>query len=293
MRRDYMNYKIDLHTHTNFSDGACSPRELINEAIKRNVKAIAITDHDSIDGIDEVAKLAKESKIDFLGGIEISCRYKNKRVIHIIGLGIDLNNEEFLCGYKKMKLAREIGVKVVLSKIRKQGININIEELKEKSLGKYLDRYDIYKYFIENEICHTPQEIWDKYLDPIPYGDNELIEVEEAIRMISNASGLSFLAHFNKSIGFAGFSNEEIEEEIRYLISIGLNGVERYYPSFKEVDYVFLDYLVNKYNLMISGGTDYHGENRPGIKLGSGENNNLYIPYDIYIEILCKLKDVY
>ena len=194
-----MNYKIDLHTHTNISDGACTPKELIEVAVKENVKVIALTDHDNIGGVEEASIFAKDNNIDFLNGIEISSLYKDGRILHILGIGIDLSNKEFLCAYTEMKEAREEGVKHILVEIKKQGIDIKVEELKEKALGKYLDRYDIYRYFIENKICNTAQEIWDKYLDPIPYGDKELIKVEDAIRIIKKAGGLSFLAHYNKS----------------------------------------------------------------------------------------------
>lgn len=280
-----MNKIIDLHTHTNFSDGACTPKELIDEAIKEKVKAIALTDHDAIEGLEQTAILAKTNNINFLPGIEISSLYKNDRIIHILGLGININNEEFLFHYNEIKQAREHGVEHILLKIKQQGISIDIEELRKKALGKYLDRYDVYRYFVENKFCNTSQEIWDKYLDPIPYGEKELIKVEDAIKIIKASGGLSFLAHYNKSIGFAGLTNNEIEKEVNYLINLGLDGVERYYPSFNKEDCKFLDYLIKKYDLIISGGTDYHGNNRPEIKLGSGKNYNLLIPYDVYIKI--------
>lgn len=285
-----MNYRIDLHTHTIFSDGGCTPEELINVAVRNNVKAIALTDHDNIEGIDEAAILAKANNVDFLSGIEISCLYNDGRIVHILGIGINSNNKEFLDTYNKMKQARQQQVKLILSKIKQQGIDIDIEELREKALGPYLGRHDIFRYFIRNKLCNTPQEVWDKYLDLIPYGENELIKVEDAIRIIKSAGGLSFLAHYNKPIGFGGLSNEGIEEEIKYLIDLGLDGVERYYPSFNEADYKFLDYLIEKYDLMVSGGTDYHGKNRPEIELGSGKDGNLFVPYDVYTKILSKLK---
>lgn len=282
-----MEYKIDLHTHTNISDGACTSKELIETAVKENIKAIALTDHDNIGGVEEAYIFAEQNNIDFLKGIEISSLYKEGRILHILGLGIDLSNKEFLNAYNEMKKARNEGVKHILVEIKKMGINIEIEELRKNALGQYLDRYDIYRYFIKNKICNTAQEIWDKYLDPIPYGDKELIKAEDAIMIIKKSGGVSFLAHYNKSIGFGGLSNETIEEEIKYLISVGLDGIERYYPSFEEPDYEFLDYLINKYDLMISGGTDYHGKNRTEIKLGTGKNNNLFIPYNLYKKIIC------
>ena len=277
-----MDYKIDLHVHSNISDGSYTPKELVKFAVKENIKAIALTDHDSIEGINEASKIAKMNNIDFLNGIEISSLYKEGRILHILGIGINIETEEFVHAYTNMKKAREDGVKHILEKIEEQGIYIDVNTVREKALGKYLDRYDIYRYFIENNICNSAQEIWDKYLDPIPYGEGELIKTEDALNIIKKSGGLSFLAHYNKEIGLKGFT----KEEIKYLISVGLDGVERYYPSFEEKDYKFLDYLIKKYNLKISGGTDFHGKNRPEINIGSGYNNNLFIPYSVYENII-------
>lgn len=281
-----MNYKIDLHTHTNISDGSCTPKELIFDAIEENIKAIALTDHDNIAGIYEASKFANLNNIDFLNGIEISSLYKNRRIIHILGLGIDINNDYFLTYFYKMKKARHFRINHILNEISKKGIHISIDELKENCLSEYLDRYDIYKYFLKNNICSSPQEIWDKYLDPIPYYEDELININDAINIIKEAGGLSFLAHYNKSIGFKGLTNEQIENEVKYLKNLGLNGIEKYYPSFTETDYKFIDYLINKYDFIYSGGTDYHGSNRPNIKIGSGKNNSLFIPYSVYENII-------
>lgn len=285
-----MNYKIDLHTHTNVSDGASTPKELIEDAIKENVKAIALTDHDNIAGIDEASKYAEENNIKFINGIEISSLYKDGRILHILGIGIDFTNDFFLTAFYNMKKSREKSIKNILEEINKKGISISIEELKKNSLSEYLDRYDIYRYFIKNNICSSAQEIWDKYLDPIPYEENELIKVEDSINIIKKSGGLSFLAHYNKSIGFAGLNNEEIENEFKYLINLGLDGIEKYYPSFVEEDYKFINYLINKYNLIYSGGTDYHGKNRPDIKIGSGKNDNLSIPSCVYENIIQAIK---
>ena len=145
---------------------------------------------------------------------------------------------------------------------------------------EYLSRYDIYRYILENNICTEPQKVWDIYLDPIPYGNDELITVDEAIKMIHEAGGKSYLAHFNKRIGLEGFSFEEIEDNIKYLVSLGLDGVEWYYPSYTDDDRRLLDYLVWKYQLYSSGGTDYHGANRGNIEIGFGEGD-LKIPYSL------------
>ena len=208
--------------------------------------------------------------------------------MHILGLGIDTRNKRFLEVYTKMKKAREEGVKGILKVLEKKGIFIDIGVLKKNSLHKYLDRYDIHRYFISNGISNDSQYIWDQYLDPIAYERDELLKAEDAIEIIRVSGGLSFLAHYNKRIGFKGFNKFQIEENIKKLISLRLNGIERYYPSYSKTDIEYLDYLINKYHLIPSGGTDFHGANRPEVSLGTGENG-FYIPFSVYENIIEKL----
>lgn len=280
---------IDLHTHSIMSDGSCKPMEVIRLANENNIKAIALTDHDSIEGNDEAENEAKKLNIDFLPGIEISAKYDNKRMLHILGFGIDKNNKKFLNAYNNIKKAREESVSKILKILKGKGIDISIDVLKERGIKKHLDRYDIYNYFLTEKICSKPQEIWDKYLDPIPYGPDEIMDVPKAIEIIKEANGLSFLAHYNKSIGFNGYSNNEIEEKIVELINLGLDGIEEYYPDYSEENRAYAKHLIQKYNLISSGGTDFHGKNRTDIKLGKGYDN-LNIPYEIYKKIKEKLK---
>lgn len=271
------NFKIKIFT----SDGSYSPTDVIKAAKKNKLKAISLTVHDSIAGLKEAKIAAEDSNIELINGIEISALYKDGRLLHILGLGIDIHNEYFLNSYNKMKKAREKSVPKILKHIENNhGLSIDINYLHKVKYDEYLSRYDIYRYILENNICTEPQKVWDIYLDPIPYGNDELITVDEAIKMIHEAGGKSYLAHFNKRIGLEGFSFEEIEDNIKYLVSLELDGVERYYPSYTDDDRRLLDYLVWKYQLYSSGGTDYHGANRGNIKIGFGEGN-LKIPYSL------------
>lgn len=283
-----MDFKIDLHVHSFMSDGTMSPKEVIEHAAKENVRAIALTDHNSIDGLQDAEKYALEYNIDFLHGIEMSTTYKDGRKIHILGLGIDVNNHSFQQMYKRIKSAREESLENILSLLKKQGIHIDIEELYRYSLNQSLDRYDIHKYFMRNKICSDAQEVWDRYLNPIPYNENEKLYTEDAIDVISKCGGISFLAHYDKKIGLGGFSKDDMEINLKYLIDMGLNGIERYYPTYTAESIEFVDYLINKYNLIISGGSDFHGKNRPESILGIGHNNSP-IPYSVYNNIIEKL----
>jgi predicted metal-dependent phosphoesterase TrpH len=281
---------IDLHTHSYISDGASTPKEVIKSAYKNNVSVIALTDHDSFAGIKEASDAAKEYGITLINGIELSALYEDGRILHILGIGIDIENQDFLKSYYKMKKAREAGIPNILKHISiHQGLDIDLNILKGHALDEYLARYDIHRYIIQNKICTDGQVVWNRYLDPIPYAKDELLAVEEVLDIIKKAGGVSFLAHYNKEIGLGGFNKIEMEKHIKYLISCGLNGVERYYPSFKEEDYEFLDYLIEKYYLLASGGTDFHGANRTGIDVGIGAGN-MAIPYDLYENIITKIE---
>lgn len=280
---------IDLHVHSNISDGTLTPKEIVNLAIKDNISAVALTDHDSVEGVKALSIEATKNNFKFLTGIEISCEYGKGRILHLLGLGIDIDNVKFIKPYEEMKEARELGVNVVLKFIKNKGIDLTLDDLKELATNKYIDRYTIHRYFIKNNICNNAQEVWDKYLDPVPYEKGELIKVEDAIRIIKESGGVSILAHYNKKIGLYGYTESEKEEYIKYLVGKGLDGVERYYPSFTNNDYKFLDYIINKYSLVYSGGSDFHGENREDIKLGIG-NGDLSIEYKVYENIIEKIR---
>jgi len=187
-----------------------------------------------------------------------------------------------------MKKAREESIKHILKTIEAKGVSIDINVLKKNSLNHYLDRNDIHRYFIQYGISNNVQYIWDEYLDPIAYGEDELLKVKDAIEMIRVSGGMSFLAHYNKRIGLQGFNESQIEHHIKNLISMGLNGIERYYPTFSKTDTVYLDYLIDKYNLTPSGWTDFHGANRPEVDLGSAKDG-FFIPFSVYENIIEKL----
>lgn len=280
---------IDFHVHSYVSDGTNSPREIINMAYDKKIKAIALTDHDSIEGINEAQGEADRLNIDFLQGIEISTSYGYGRLLHILGIGIDTKNDYFLKAYKKMKISRENGMERVLYILKQKGITIDIKELRKYAVGEYLDRQAIPKYFVDKKLCDGVPKVWQNYLDPIPYGDGELLDLEETFNIIKNSGGLSFLAHFNKKIGLEGFNSFEKEQKIKHLVDLGLDGIERYYPSYSNKEIQYVDYLIGKYNLIPSGGTDFHGKNRPEVTLG-GVENGFFVPDSIYENISMSLK---
>ena len=136
-----MENLIDLHTHSYISDGSCSPTDVIKAAKKNKLKAISLTDHDSIAGLKEAKIAAEDSNIELINGIEISALYKDGRLLHILGLGIDIHNEYFLNSYNKMKKAREKSVPKILKHIENNhGLSIDINYLHKVKYDEYLSR---------------------------------------------------------------------------------------------------------------------------------------------------------
>ena len=272
---------IDLHVHSYVSDGTSSPKEIIKMAYEKKLKAVALTDHDSIEGILDAQSEALKLNVNFIKGIEISTAYKSGRLLHILGLGIDTSNTNFLKIYDRMKMAREEGIGDILEILIKQGVSIDIKDLRKYAVGKYLDRQAIPKYFVKNKICSTVPEVWHRYLDLIPYAKGELLEAEETFEIIKGAGGISVLAHFHKNIGMQGYTNGETENNIKQLVDLGLQGIEKYYPTYSKSDRDYVDYIIDKYKLIPSGGTDFHGSNRPEVTLGEGDNG-FFVPDNIY-----------
>lgn len=279
---------IDLHVHSYISDGSDSPKAIVKAAYEKNIHAMTLSDHDNIGGISEAEAEARKYGIAFLPGIEFSVSYGEGRLLHILGLGIDVQNETFNKIYNQLQIKREEGLGAAIEYLKKQGISIEAEEIRKHAAGKYMDRHATARCLVQKGICRNIPEAFQKYLDGIPCQKGEVLEVDEALRAIKESGGLSFLAHYTKKIGLEGYTDFEKEEHIKYLISLGLDGIERYYPTFSEDENNYADYLLSKYDLIPCGGTDFHGSNRPEVQLG-GEQDGFFVSDSVYENIRTRL----
>ena len=276
-------FRIDLHTHTTFSDGTMTPKELIDYAVKKNVQAIAVTDHDNFDGVPEAVLYGEKYNIEVLKGIEMSTDIENKE-IHIVGLFIDTENKEFNLQLINLKEKRKKRNELAIEKLKSLGIDITYEELEKTSSNKIITRAHFAKVLKQKGYINSVKECFDKYMGEgkPAFVKREVISPEETISLINNAGGIAILAHpmlYN-------FTDEKLNEILIYLKSIHLKGVECIYSTHTKEDTLYLISLAEKYDLKISGGSDFHGDNKPNIDLGTGYGN-LYVPY----EILEKLKE--
>ncbi|PIN75783.1 hypothetical protein COV17_03500 [Candidatus Woesearchaeota archaeon CG10_big_fil_rev_8_21_14_0_10_36_11] len=282
--------KVDLHAHTNESDGELSPKEFVDQAISCGLKAVAITDHDTIYGCAQAVEYAKDKDIEIIPGIEISCTDKEKGFveIHVIGLCIDYMDKDFITFCEKVRGERIGQKKRMIEKLQELGFDITFDEvvrIANYSFGrphvaailmkKYPDRFPDMK------------SVFDQYLgnDRPGFIAREFYPtIGEAITLITNAGGVPILAH-------PGVYDEvRVIELIEYFVSLGGKGIETYYPYDKinriskedsdRLNVQFKEYA-EKHSLLQSGGSDFHGPKRKPVVLGE---------LDIFYDVLEKIK---
>lgn len=266
--------RIDLHTHTYHSDGSLSPKELVDFAIKRNIKLLAITDHDVISGVREVRDYSKSKNIVVIPGIEITSSVKNKKeTIHIVGLYIDINSNKIkemsdkIIKLKKYKTQKRLKL---INKIF--GGNINLEDLKKKTKGTpglpHIGMVLLDKGYVKT-IGEGIRSMTKGGICYINFSD-KIISAKEAIHIIHDAGGIAILAHLSAYKNEKKFITfEEQESLINELVEYGLDGLEIYIPDATKEEIAFGKRMAKKYNLKLSGGSDFHDEKFiPQNKLG-------------------------
>lgn len=281
---------IDLHIHSNISDGSYTPTEIIELAHDAGIRAIALTDHDTIAGVDEAQAKAKKTGVEFLPGMEMSVQYKTRR-LHIVALGFDRHHPAFQTLYKKIRGIKEAGVAGAVEKIRAKEVDVSMAMLEKNfTTTDNVDRYAIMRYFVSLNMFDNVQKIWDNYINPAFTGFDANITAEEGFAAIKAAGGVTSLAHFHKRLGLGGMTRSEQEVTIQELMALGLDGMEGYYPNYSEEDQSFTTYLIDKYKMLPTGGTDFHGKNRSNVVLGTGIDHNMSVPYEWYQNIAKKCK---
>lgn len=282
---------VDLHVHSNESDGTLSPKGVVELAVKSNLDAIALTDHDTIDGINEAIKASGEASnnghpIRIIPGTELSVSYKN-RDIHILGLFLNPNNQTLKDELLKARIKRDERNEKMALNLAKAGIDISISKMRELEGNVVLTRAHFAKYLTEHGYTKSIKDAFDKYLnDESPYYvKREYLTPEKGIEIIHEAGGLAILAHPL----LYKYTLKEVEELVQYLCQYGLDGIEVIHSSNTGFDEGHLRRIGNKFSLLFSGGSDFHGENKPNIKLGVGYGN-LKIPYAMLETLEASLK---
>ena len=276
--------KIDLHVHSTYSDGTLSPSELVKLAAKSGLSAFALTDHDTTDGIDEAIEEGRKYNIEVIPGIEISTSFKDKE-IHIVGLFIDHHNKTFLSELGNEIERRNTRNMKMIEKFNDAGFVVTMEELENMYPGSVITRAHFAGLMVKKGYVKDNREAFEKYLS-----DNGSLYVPrlrktaaDAISLIKSAGGISVLAHpllYHLTYG-------ELTALCKNLKAEGLCAIESMYSTYKGFDELTVRKLAHETGLAESGGSDFHGANKPHISLGTGMGN-LMISY----EYLQKLKNI-
>ncbi|NHK29869.1 MAG: PHP domain-containing protein [Asgard group archaeon] len=271
------NNFIDLHIHTTASDGTCTPREVVQIASEMGLKAIAITDHDTVSGVANAIEAAKNLKIEIISGIEFSTEIDDES-IHILGLYVDYRNKELITLSSEITDSREIRAKKIIQKLNVliDGLKIDFADVRNVASG-LIGRAHIAQVLIDKGIVQTINEAFELYLKrgaPAYIPRFKLTPIE-AVSFLNKIGAIPILAH-------PCHISEKIELEvlIQELIKVGLAGLEIYYPAHSQEDISKLQALAEKYDLVESGGSDFHGEITNGTLIGCVE-----IPYSILAKI--------
>lgn len=279
---------IDLHIHSTASDGSFTPAEIIDHAQKLNLAAIAITDHDSIDGSREALRIGIPPSFNFLTGVEISAAhppfFPGSGSFHILGYDIHLDNRDLNQALSKLQAARKNRNPSILKRLNKLGFQISLDEVNQEVGEGQLGRPHIAYAMVKKGFVTSIDEAFDKYLGTRgpAYVDKYRIECEQAIQIIRAAGGVPVLAH----PALLDIENDQkLDALLQNLMKIGLAGIEVYYPGHSPQQIRQYTELARKYGLLMTGGTDFHGTITPQIKMGSGKGS-LFIPYLLYEKLL-------
>lgn len=275
--------KIDLHVHSNYSDGTLSPTQLVSLAKEKGLRAFALTDHDTTSGLAEAFSAAENTDMEMIPGIEFSTKYHNCDV-HIVGLDMNYQEETFQKQIHYFQHSRDIRNKKMIQKLQDGGIDISMEQMEAEFGDAVLTRAHFARYLKNHNVVKEMPDAFRLYIgENCPYYvPREFVTPSQAVELIYQSGGIPILAHPM----LYRFSDTELHDLILQLKKVGLIGIEAIYSTHTLMQERLVRQLAKRCDLVISGGSDFHGSNKPDIDLGNGRGN-LRIPY----EILQNLRD--
>ncbi len=261
--------------HTTHSDGTLTPEQLVARAKSRRVDCIALTDHDTVSGVREAKDAGAKLGVEVIAGVEISVIFP-PGTMHILGYFINTANQELLSGLKLVQDARSKRNPQIIEKLGKLGVKITLDEVAAESGGDQIGRPHFARVLVKKGYAQDSQDAFNRFLakGAPAYVDKRNITSETAIRMIHAAGGVASLAH-PKQLKLKG--EKEFETEISKLVDQGLDGMEVFSSCQSREEASYYKKVADRFSLITTGGSDFHGDNRPNVDLGwMGEGACLY-----------------
>lgn len=274
---------IDLHTHTTESDGTDSPAELVALAVQVGLEALAITDHDTMAGYEKALEPARSAGLDLLCGIELSTRFRG-RTVHLLGyFPHGAPAAPFREWLRELQQSRVDRNRRMADRLQSLGIPVTLEEVERK--GKSMaGRPHFARVLMEKGYVSSIQQAFTEYLDESAKGYVERQEADfaGAVALIEESGGVASIAH---PIRLQRNATEPLRDTIAGMQAAGLRALEAYHSDHSASDVRCYETLAREFGLGLTGGSDYHGQNKPNIRLGTGANGNLHVGRDVLIKL--------
>ena len=279
---------VDLHIHTTASDGTFTPEQVISHAHQLKLKAIAITDHDTVAGSKEALRSGVPHSLGFLTGVEISSTpppsYPGSGSFHLLGYSIRLDDPNLNRTLEKLQQARKNRNPAIINRLNKLGISITLDEVRKEAGEGQLGRPHIAQLMVKKGVVASINEAFDQFLGTgkPAYVDKQRVECFKAIEIILDAGGVPVLAH----PGLLDYKTEDqLDELVGKLKKAGIQGMEVYYSGHTQDQTRLYAELAQRHGLLMTGGSDFHGAIQPEIEMGSGQGD-LIVPYELFEKLI-------
>ncbi len=277
----------DFHTHSNVSDGSLSPRELVESAGREGVQVLALTDHDDVSGVPIAREVGRGLGIEILSGVEISVSEDDgARQMHVLGLGFDPDHPALVDSLSRIRMRREARVREMLSRLADAGVELPAESL--ETCGA-VGRPHVARALVAAGACTSIQDAFVRYLrrGRPGYVPSAGVPARTAIELIQAAGGIACLAHPPLSAGVDQPGG--LETFVERLVRLGLDGLEVWHPGHRSSQTKKLRRLARQFDLVQTGGSDFHGDVKPDIRLGRGRGG-LKVGSAVYRAICARIR---
>lgn len=283
-----MEKYIDLHTHSLKSDGSMTPTEVVEAAKAAGLAAIALSDHDTVDGLEEAIEAGKRLGVEVVPAIEFSVLSKTET--HILGYFIDYKNPELLQMLKEIVDLRIERNHVTCARLNELGFDITLDEVRALAPNNFVGRAHFARVLMDRGYTSSVKEGFDKYMSvgKYAYCEKQRLSASDAVKLIAKCGGVSFLAHPH----LTKLPDDELKAFLIELKGYGLSGLEGYYTDYTPEMEIKYRSLAEELGMIYSGGTDFHAKMKPHISIGTGLGN-MKIPYSVLETIKSKKKELY
>ena len=270
--------RIDLHIHTNISDGSETPEGAVRYAKEHDICAIAITDHDTTNGVKRAMAEGEKLGVEVVSGLELGCGWYGREV-HMLGYDVDPDNAELKATLDWIVEDRNERNRKMVELMKSDGIDIDLDRLHEEHPGSIIGRPHFALCLVRAGLAESVQDAFTKLIDPGRkyYIRRSFLTVEEAVEKIHSAGGKAVIAHPRQY----RMNEEQLNELFTRAKDAGVSGVECRYSGYSPVEVAFYEKLAKAYGFCITGGSDWHGRHKPHIEMGSGIDGELCASYEL------------